>query len=123
MMKMHGLTDFAYYSVQYVWFLVLYGIYMAVLIFMGSAVRIGFFRSNSYPLQFVRTLAASCGCGTRWPVSPAHTAASSTIFADHHIPSLTRYMILQAHCCDAVLQLLPGACCGRPSTWPCSQPP
>lgn len=54
MMKMHGLTDFAYYSVQYVWFLALYCIYMAVLIIMGTAVNIGFFRNNSYPLQIVR---------------------------------------------------------------------
>ena len=54
MMKMHGLSDFAYFSVQYVWFLVLYIIYIAVLIIMGSAVNIGFFRNNSYALQVVR---------------------------------------------------------------------
>ena len=68
MMKMHGLGDFAYYSVQYCWFLSLYIVYIAVLIIMGSAVNIGFFRQNSYILQIVRNALCSPnillpGCG------------------------------------------------------------
>jgi ABC-type multidrug transport system ATPase subunit len=53
MMKMHGLGDGAYFSVQYLWFLLLYCAYMAVLIIVASAVNIGFFRRNSYGLQIV----------------------------------------------------------------------
>ena len=59
MMKMHGLGDFAYYSVQYCWFLSLYMVYIAVLIIMGSAVNIGFFRQNSYILQIVSAAVCS----------------------------------------------------------------
>ena len=57
MMKMHGLSDVAYYTVQYAWFIVLYMLFICVLIGIGSAVGIHFFRLNSYGLQFVRPLA------------------------------------------------------------------
>jgi hypothetical protein len=40
-------------QVQYVWFMLLYCAYMAVLLAIGSAVNIGFFRKNSYGLQIV----------------------------------------------------------------------
>lgn len=40
-------------QVQYLWFMVLYCAYMAVLLLIGSAVDIGFFRKNSYGLQIV----------------------------------------------------------------------
>jgi len=54
MMKMHGLGDFAYYSVQYVWYMCLYILYIIILLAIGSAVNIGFFRDNGYGLQIVR---------------------------------------------------------------------
>jgi hypothetical protein len=41
------------WQVQYVWFMLLYCAYMAVLLAIGSAVNIGFFRKNSYGLQIV----------------------------------------------------------------------
>jgi hypothetical protein len=41
-------------QVQYVWFMLLYCAYMPVLLAIGSAVNIGFFRKNSYGLQIVR---------------------------------------------------------------------
>ena len=41
------------FQVQYVWFMLLYCAYMAVLLAIGSAVNIGFFRKNSYGLQIV----------------------------------------------------------------------
>ena len=55
MMKMHGLGDFAYYSVQYVWYMCLYILYITILLAIGSAVNIGFFRDNGYGLQIVRS--------------------------------------------------------------------
>ncbi len=68
MMKMHGLGDSAYFSVQYLWFLALYCAYMVVLIVIASAVNIGFFRRNSYGLQIVHT--PSLCCTLRMLVSP-----------------------------------------------------
>ena len=56
MMKMHGLGDFAYYCVQYVWYMCLYILYIIILLAVGSAVNIGFFRDNGYGLQIVRLL-------------------------------------------------------------------
>ena len=56
MMKMHGLGDFAYYSVQYLWYMCLYILYIIILLAVGSAVNIGFFRDNGYGLQIVRSL-------------------------------------------------------------------
>jgi len=53
MMKMHGLGEAAYFMVQYLWFLTLYCGYMVVLILIGSAVNIGFFRKNNYGLQIL----------------------------------------------------------------------
>lgn len=53
MMKMHGLGEAAYFSVQYLWFLALYCAYIIVLLLIGSAVNIGFFRKNGYGLQIV----------------------------------------------------------------------
>ena len=44
------------WQVQYVWFMLLYCAYMAVLLAIGSAVNIGFFRKNSYGLQIVSRL-------------------------------------------------------------------
>ena len=72
MMKMHGLGDFAYYSVQYVWYMCLYIVYIIILLAVGSAVNIGFFRHNGYGLQIVRLCCSSppCGCcsiaSARW---------------------------------------------------------
>lgn len=60
MMKMHGLGDGAYFSVQYLWFLALYCAYMVVLIVIASAVNIGFFRRNSYGLQIVHIPSLCC---------------------------------------------------------------
>ena len=54
MMKMHGLGDFAYYAVQYIWFICLYMCNIFILLLVGSAVNIDFFRDNSYGLQIVR---------------------------------------------------------------------
>ena len=51
--------DFAYYTVQYLWYILLYMVYIVVLILIGSAVDIGFFRYNSYGLQIVSALQIS----------------------------------------------------------------
>ena len=50
---MHPAGDFAYYTVQYLWYILLYMAYIILLIIVGSAVHIGFFRYNSYGLQLV----------------------------------------------------------------------
>lgn len=55
MMKIHGLSDAAYHTVQYLWFLLLYLIHITLLIGMGTAANIGVFRNNQYSLQFVRS--------------------------------------------------------------------
>ena len=47
-------------QVQYVWFMLLYCAYMAVLLAIGSAVNIGFFRKNSYGLQIVSVNIQAC---------------------------------------------------------------
>eukprot|EP00245_Coleochaete_scutata_P004463 TRINITY_DN17100_c0_g1_i1.p1 TRINITY_DN17100_c0_g1~~TRINITY_DN17100_c0_g1_i1.p1 ORF type:complete len:988 (-),score=185.09 TRINITY_DN17100_c0_g1_i1:153-3116(-) len=52
MMKMHGLGDRAYYFVQYLYFLVLSSAYMFLLVLLGSAMNLKFFRINSYSIQF-----------------------------------------------------------------------
>ena len=54
MMKIHGLSDAAYHTVQYLWFLFMYLLHTSILIGVGSAANIGIFRNNQYSLQFVR---------------------------------------------------------------------
>ena len=53
MMKMHGLQDKAYWSVQYLWFLLIYVAYMCILIAFGSVINLKFFRLNDYGFTFV----------------------------------------------------------------------
>ncbi|KAG1674978.1 hypothetical protein FOA52_014773 [Chlamydomonas sp. UWO 241] len=51
MMKMHGLGDATYWLVTYVWFLLLYCVYMAVFLIIGSLLGLGLFVRNSYGIQ------------------------------------------------------------------------
>jgi len=53
MMKMHGLGDAAYWSVQYLWYTCLYLVYMFVLVGFGSAINLQFFRLTEYGFTFV----------------------------------------------------------------------
>ncbi|XP_073389468.1 ABC transporter A family member 7 isoform X4 [Physcomitrium patens] len=53
MMKMHGLGDLSYWTITYIYFLVLFMIYMFCFIMFGSAVGLNFFLKNDYGIQFV----------------------------------------------------------------------
>ena len=53
MMKMHGLGDSAYWIIQYSWFLFIYCVYIAVLLLVGSAINLKFFRLTNYGLQIL----------------------------------------------------------------------
>lgn len=53
MMKMHGLGDNAYWIIQYSWFLFIYCVYIAVLLLVGSAINLKFFRLTNYGLQII----------------------------------------------------------------------
>lgn len=53
MMKMHGLGDSVYWSVQYMWYFVMNLIYVWILIGMGSAIDLAFFTKTDYSFQFV----------------------------------------------------------------------
>ena len=53
MMKMHGLGDAAYLTIQYMWFFVVNMIYVWILIGAGSAINLAFFTLTSYSFQFV----------------------------------------------------------------------
>jgi hypothetical protein len=48
MMRMHGLGDGAYWLVMYSWFLLLYVVYMALFVLVGSAMGLSMLRRNSY---------------------------------------------------------------------------
>lgn len=52
-MKMHGLGDRAYWSIQYVWFFLINFVYSWVLIGFGSLIDLAFFRLTQYSFQFV----------------------------------------------------------------------
>ncbi|KAL0019993.1 hypothetical protein WJX79_010913 [Trebouxia sp. C0005] len=53
MMKMHGLGDSAYWIIQYAWFLFIYCCYIAILLLVGSAINLKFFRLTNYGLQII----------------------------------------------------------------------
>ena len=53
MMKMHGLGDSVYWTVQYMWYFVMNLIYVWILIGMGSAIDLAFFTKTDYSFQFV----------------------------------------------------------------------
>ena len=53
MMKMHGLGDSAYWIIQYSWFLFIYCCYIAILLIVGSAINLKFFRLTNYGLQII----------------------------------------------------------------------
>jgi hypothetical protein len=48
MMRMHGLGDGAYWLVMYSWFLLLYVVYMALFVLVGSLMGLSMLRKNSY---------------------------------------------------------------------------
>lgn len=52
-MKMHGLGDSAYWIIQYTWFLFIYCCYIAILLLVGSAINLKFFRLTNYGLQII----------------------------------------------------------------------
>jgi ABC-type multidrug transport system ATPase subunit len=60
MMKMHGLGDSVYWSVQYVWYFAMNLIYIWILIGIGSAIDLAFFTKTSYSFQFVFYLLWTC---------------------------------------------------------------
>ena len=53
MMKMHGLGDSAYWIIQYSWFLFIYCCYILILLIVGSAINLKFFRLTNYGLQII----------------------------------------------------------------------
>ncbi|PNH04925.1 ABC transporter A family member 8, partial [Tetrabaena socialis] len=53
MMKMHGLSDLAYWIVTYLWYLMLYCVYMTFFVVFGSAIRLKIFTTSSYSLQAI----------------------------------------------------------------------
>lgn len=53
MMKMHGLGDSAYWIIQYSWFLFIYCCYILILLIVGSAINLQFFRLTNYGLQII----------------------------------------------------------------------
>ena len=53
MMKMHGLGDGAYWIIQYSWFLFIYCCYILILLIVGSAINLKFFRLTNYGLQII----------------------------------------------------------------------
>jgi hypothetical protein len=60
-MKMHGLGDASYWAIQYTWFILLNTVYTWVLIGIGSAINLSFFRKTEYSLQLVRRRDLKCG--------------------------------------------------------------
>jgi hypothetical protein len=52
-MKMHGLGDWAYWTIQYCWFFALQFVFTWVLILFGSGINLSFFRRTDYSFQFV----------------------------------------------------------------------
>ncbi|GFH06334.1 ABC transporter domain-containing protein, partial [Haematococcus lacustris] len=53
MMKMHGLEDTTYWSVTYLWFLVVYCIYILVFLVMGYITRLAIFTKTDLLIQIV----------------------------------------------------------------------
>ena len=53
MMKMHGLSDSAYWTIQYVYFAALYVVYILLLIAFASAIGLNFFLKTSYAFSIV----------------------------------------------------------------------
>ncbi|XP_011047162.1 PREDICTED: ABC transporter A family member 7-like [Populus euphratica] len=53
MMKMHGLGDGPYWTISYMYFLVISALYMFVFVAFGSLVGMKFFTLNDYSIQFV----------------------------------------------------------------------
>jgi ABC-type multidrug transport system ATPase subunit len=53
MMKMHGLSDSAYWSITYAYYVVLFCVYMICFIIFGSLARLSFFTKNDYSIQAV----------------------------------------------------------------------
>ena len=53
MMKMHGLGDAAYWTIQYGWYFLVNTIYVWILIGFGSAIQLAFFTKTEYSFQFV----------------------------------------------------------------------
>lgn len=103
MMKMHGLGDFAYYSVQYVWYMCLYIVYIIILLGIGSAVNIGFFRDNGYGLQIVRLL-------LRLVCSAMHMACDFACVPSHAILESSAHTSLPASLTVLTLRPLFDSC-------------
>ncbi len=53
MMKMHGLGDVAYWSIQYLWYFLVNMVYVWILIGVGSGIQLAFFTRTEYSFQFV----------------------------------------------------------------------
>lgn len=53
MMKMHGLSDAAYWLIMYSWYFTVNLIYTWILIGVGSAIQLSFFTRTDYSFQFV----------------------------------------------------------------------
>lgn len=53
MMKMHGLSDGAYWLVMYSWYLLLYVVYITVFMVFGSGINLSLFTKNAYGIQII----------------------------------------------------------------------
>ena len=68
MMRMHGLSNAVYIAVTYLYLILLYVVYVAVMMAVGAAVGLGFFRSNGAGMQeiadhaSVASICAGCPC-------------------------------------------------------------
>lgn len=98
MMKMHGLGDGVYWSVQYMWYFVMNFIYVWILIGIGSAINLAFFTQTSYSFQFVFYLLwISCLVATTFLLSACFASSrTSTVTAFLYVfaTGLIGYLLL-----------------------------
>lgn len=117
MMKMHGLGDAAYWTIQYLWYFVINYVYVWILIGIGSAINLAFFRLTSYSFQLVFYLLwVSCLIATTFLLSALFTSSKTavvTAFLYVFGTGLVGYLLLQQFVAEGYwwvifLELIPG---------------
>lgn len=80
MMKMHGLGDTAYWSIQYIWYFIINTVYVWILIGIGTAIDLAFFKFTSYSFQLVFYLLwVSCLVATTFLMSTWFRSAKTSV--------------------------------------------
>lgn len=80
MMKMHGLGDEAYWIIQYIWYFMINLIYVWILIGIGTAINLAFFKLTSYSFQFVFYLLwVSCLIATTFLLSSLFASTRTAV--------------------------------------------